>query len=109
MVGNPNHGQLYYRCRASRDCVRQHDIAHPPVLYLREHAITGPVDRFLCEALSGDALAGNLRRLAEAHHRAALTAHQANDETARLRKVIEDRDAKIGRHRAALHAGSDRC
>jgi hypothetical protein len=30
MVGNPNHGRLYYRCKASRDYVRQHEVAHPP-------------------------------------------------------------------------------
>jgi DNA-binding NarL/FixJ family response regulator len=38
MVGNPNHGRLHYRCKASRDYVRQHGINHPPVLYLCEDA-----------------------------------------------------------------------
>jgi site-specific DNA recombinase len=87
------------------DFVRQHEIAHPPVLYLREEAITEPIDRFLYEELSGDSLAANLRRLADAHHRAELAAHQANDETERLGRTIEDCDAKIARYRAALDAG----
>ncbi len=84
MVGNPNHGRLYYRCKASRDFVRQHDVAHPPVLYLREEAIIEPIDRFLRQELSGDTLAANLRSLADAHHRAQLAAYRAGDESERL-------------------------
>jgi site-specific DNA recombinase len=34
MVGNPNHGRLYYRCTATRDFVRLHQISHPPALDL---------------------------------------------------------------------------
>ncbi|WP_374238211.1 hypothetical protein [Actinoplanes sp. DH11] len=72
MVGNPNRGRLYYRCTASRDYVRQHQISHPPVLYLREDQIIDPIDRFLRDELTGAALADNLRRVADAQHRAAL-------------------------------------
>ncbi|MEV4709309.1 recombinase zinc beta ribbon domain-containing protein [Actinoplanes sp. NPDC049316] len=107
MVGNLNHGRLYYRCKASRDFVRQHEVAHPPMLYLREDAITDPVDRFRRQELNGRTLAANLRALADAHHRAELAAYRANDETGRLRQTITDCDAKIGRYRAALDAGGD--
>jgi hypothetical protein len=48
MVGNPNHGRLYYRCTASRDFVRRRQISHPPALYLREDAIIRPVDEGAC-------------------------------------------------------------
>ena len=60
MVGNPNHGRLYYRCAASRDYVRQHGISHPPVLYLLQDAIADPVDR-LCDELRDHNLMANLR------------------------------------------------
>ncbi|HZO65990.1 MAG TPA: recombinase family protein [Kribbellaceae bacterium] len=107
MVGNPNHGRLYYRCKASRDFVRQHGIAHPAVLYLREDSIADQVDRFLHEELSGASVRTNLRQLADAHHRAELAAYAAQDETIQLRRVVDDCDIKIARYRAALDAGAD--
>jgi site-specific DNA recombinase len=103
-VGNPNHGHLYYRCRASRDFVRQHAIAHPPMLYVREDAIVGPVDQFLHEELGQRHLASTLQRIAEAQHRAAMAEHAADDQSARLRETIADAEAKISRYRAALDA-----
>lgn len=109
MVGNPNHGRLYYRCAASRDYVRQHQISHPPALYLREDQITDPIDRFLREELTGATLTDNLRRVADAQHRAALAAHDNTGEIDKLRQTIADADAdaKIGRYRATLDAGGD--
>ncbi|MFG1610750.1 recombinase family protein [Actinoplanes sp. NPDC049265] len=107
MVGNLNHGRLYYRCKASRDFVRQHEVAHPPMLYLREDAITDPVDKFLGKELNGRTLGANLRALADAYHRAEMFAFRANDDSGRLRQTIEDCDAKIERYRAALDAGGD--
>ncbi|WP_071803068.1 zinc ribbon domain-containing protein [Couchioplanes caeruleus] len=107
MVGNPNHGRLYYRCKASRDFVRQHEVAHPPVLYLREDAIVEPIDRFLHQELTGGTLTANLRSLADAHYRAQLAAHKAQDESDQLRRTITECDTKIERYRAAPEAGSD--
>ncbi|GGN75039.1 putative recombinase [Actinoplanes lobatus] len=107
MVGNPNHGRLYYRCTASRDFVRQHQISHPPALYLREDQITAPIDRFLREELTGTALTDNIRRVAEAQYRAALAAHDTAGEIQQLRQAIADADAKISRYRATLDAGGD--
>ncbi|MFG1610656.1 recombinase family protein [Actinoplanes sp. NPDC049265] len=66
MAGSVNHGRIYYRCKAPRDYVRQHGIAHPPVLYVRKDAIANPVDQFLTEELGGGRLAGTLRQIAEA-------------------------------------------
>ncbi|MBL7255943.1 recombinase family protein [Paractinoplanes lichenicola] len=107
MVGNPNHGRLYYRCTASRDFVRQHKISHPPALYLREDAITDPVDRFLREELTGTTLADNLSRVADARYRAALAAYDAPGQIETLRQTINDADQKISRYRATLDAGGD--
>ena len=107
MVGNPNHGRLYYRCTASSDYVRQHQISHPPALYLREDQIITPIDQFLPEELVGTALTDNLRRVAEAQYRAAVAAHDTAGEADRLRRVIVDADPKISRYRATLDAGGD--
>ena len=107
MAGSVNHGRIYYRCKASRDYVRQHGIAHPPVLYLREDALTSPVDQFLTEELGGGRLAESLGKIAEASYRAALAEHQKNDEAPKLRDEIADCDSKIARYRAALDAGGD--
>ncbi|MEU8230498.1 hypothetical protein AB0C12_12965 [Actinoplanes sp. NPDC048967] len=96
-VGNPNHGRLYYRCKASRDFARQHEIAHPPLLYLRYDTIIEPIDRFLRQELSGSTLTANLHALADAHYRAQLAAYQANDESERLQQRIADCDAKTER------------
>jgi hypothetical protein len=77
------------------------------MLYVREDAIVGPIDRFLHEQIGVRHLPGTLRRLADAQHRAAMTAQAADDHNARLRQTIADSDAKISRHRAPLDAGGD--
>ncbi|MEV7624081.1 recombinase family protein [Actinoplanes sp. NPDC089786] len=107
MVGNPNHGRLYYRCTASRDFARQHKISHPPALYLREDTLTDPIDRFLRDELTGRTLADNLRQVADAEYRAALAAHDATGEIEKLRQTIADTEVKIDRYRATLDAGGD--
>jgi site-specific DNA recombinase len=107
MSGSINHGRIYYRCKASRDYVRQHGITHPPALYVRQEAITDPVDRFLTEELGHASLSDTLHRIAEASHRAALAEHQQYDEAPKLRDTIADCDAKIARYRATLDAGGD--
>jgi hypothetical protein len=107
MEGSVNHGRIYYGCKASRDYVSQHDIAHPPVLYLRQESITEPVDRFLTEELGNSNLTETLRRIADASHRAALAQHQQHDEASKLRETINHCDAKLARYRATLDAGGD--
>lgn len=107
MVGNPNHGRLYYRCTASRDYVRQHQLSHPPALYLREDIITAPVNEFLRDELTGKTLTDNLRQVADAQYRAALAAHDTTGEVDRLRQTIADADTKISRYRDTLDAGGD--
>ncbi|MEV6492244.1 hypothetical protein AB0M20_27020 [Actinoplanes sp. NPDC051633] len=56
---------------------------------------------------SRQSLADNLRRVADAEYRAALTAHDATGEIENLRQAIADADAKIDRYRATLDAGGD--
>jgi hypothetical protein len=72
-----------------------------------QDSIAGPVDRFLSEELTGRALTSNLRRVADAHHRAALAAHDTTGEIDRLRRAIAEADEKINRYRATLDAGGD--
>ncbi len=107
MEGSVNHGRIYYRCKASRDFVRQHGIAHPAVLYLRQESITEPVDRFLGQELGEANLTDTLHRIADASHRAALAQHQQHDEAPKLRDAIDDCDVKIARYRATLDGGGD--
>jgi hypothetical protein len=107
MEGSLNHGRLYYRCAASRDYVRQHNISHPPMLYLREDAIADAVDRFLHEELGERTLSTTLRRLADAQHRQAQAEHHADTAAEELRRTIDDCDTQINRYRAALDAGGD--
>jgi site-specific DNA recombinase len=107
MTGNPNHGRNYYRCKASRDFVHQHSIDHPPVLYLREDVITDPVDVFLHQELGGGTLAANLRKLAEAQHRAVLAQEATVVDEEQLRLTLGECDARLAQYRAALDAGGD--
>jgi hypothetical protein len=76
MVGNPNHGRLYYRCTASRDFVRQRQISHPPALYLREDAIIRPLDEFLRDQESRTGPARPHRGAAAAHDRRPARRHR---------------------------------
>jgi site-specific DNA recombinase len=102
MVGSTNHGRLYYRCTASRDFVGQHQITHPPAVYVREDVIIAVIDRFLGEELTGNNLAGTLRRVAEGQYQAAL--HDRASDMGRRRAVGESGGRSYGR-RAALEAG----
>ena len=107
MDGSVNHGRIYYRCKATHDYVRQHDISHPPVLYVRQESIAGPVDQFLADELGRRNLSETLRRIADANHRADLAEHSATDESAHLSATIADCDTKITRYKATLDAGGD--
>lgn len=107
MTGNPNHGRNYYRCKASRDFVHQHGIAHPPALYLREDVIADPVDVFLHQELGGSNLATNLRKLAEAQHREAVEKEAGTPDEEQLRLTLAECDTKLAQYRAPLDAGGD--
>jgi site-specific DNA recombinase len=87
--------------------LRQHEISHPPALYLREDQIVTPIDRFLREELTGRTLTESLRRVADAQYRAAVAAYDTAGEIEKLRQAIADADAKIDRYRATLDAGGD--
>ena len=99
MEGSVNHGRIYYRCKASRDFVSQHGIAHPPVLYLRQESITDPVDRFLSEELGNANLTETLSRIADASHRAisASTARRSA-EAARDDQRLRRQDRPLSGH-----------
>jgi hypothetical protein len=112
MVGNPYHGSLYYRCAASRDFARQPQVSRPPANYLREDAIIRQSTSFLRDELTGRHLNDNLRRVAEAHYRAALGAYgDAGGDPALIAgwiaetTAIKNRSSQVWAHRgtAAAH------
>jgi site-specific DNA recombinase len=107
MQGSFNHGRVYYRCRASRDYVRQHQVNHPPCLYLRQDSLTGPIDRLLHEILGQHNLPRTLREITAAQHRTVDPTDHDSGEELRLKQTINDCDAKIAQYRAALDAGGD--
>jgi site-specific DNA recombinase len=107
MTGNPNHGRNYYRCKASPDYVHQHGIDHPPVLHLREDAITDSVDVFLHQELGGNRLTTNLRALADAQHRQIAGRDPGARDHEQLKVTLAECDAKLTQYRAALDAGGD--
>lgn len=73
--------------------------------YLREDTIIRPIDEFLRDELTGRHLADNLRRVADAQHRAALAAYGDGGEIEKLRGAITDADRKINGYRATVDAG----
>jgi site-specific DNA recombinase len=107
MEGSFNHGRVYYRCAASRDFVRQHQITHPPCLYLRQESLTGPIDQFLRDELTREDMPATLRRLATAQHRSVEQAESDGVDEVRLRQTVADCDAKLKQYRAALDASGD--
>lgn len=106
MQGNFTHGRIYYRCKASRDYVRQHHIEHPPALYLREDAISEPIGRLLQKELGQRNLSSTLKALVQAQHRLA-TAQDKRQDDQQLRQTVEECEEKLKQYRAALEAGAD--
>ena len=52
-------GRILYRCEYGRTRALPGDCAHPPTLYVREEAITGPLDRWLASLATAEVLAGS--------------------------------------------------
>jgi site-specific DNA recombinase len=77
------------------------------VLYLREDAIAGPIDRFLHEELGHRNLAANLRKLAAAQHRSVTDDEARGASEEHLRQTLAECDTKLAQYRAALDAGGD--
>ncbi|WP_218896237.1 recombinase family protein [Micromonospora purpureochromogenes] len=102
MQGQYNHGDAYYRCRFPQEYALVNQVAHPRNVYLREDALTDPLDTWLASAFGPDRIERTISAMADA---------QATDDLPALgtaaRATIADCDVKLERYRAALDAGAD--
>ncbi|WP_328372590.1 recombinase family protein [Micromonospora zamorensis] len=102
MQGQYNHGDAYYRCRFPQEYALANQVEHPSNVYLREDALTDPIDTWLAAAFAPHHIESTITAMTEAqpldHPPAAGTAAQT---------IITECDAKLERYRAALDAGAD--
>jgi site-specific DNA recombinase len=103
MPGSFNNGVHYYRCVFPQQYAKVKGMDHPRSVYIRESAITEPLDRWLARLFSTD----NLDETC-----AALAAAGDPDEGAAARfksaeRMIADCDRRLGQYRSALDAGAD--
>ncbi|MGC4795581.1 recombinase family protein [Micromonospora saelicesensis] len=102
MQGQYNHGDAYYRCRFPQEYALANHVEHPSNVYLREDALTDPIDTWLASAFAPHHIESTITAMTEAqpldHSPAAGTAAQT---------IITECDAKLERYRAALDAGAD--
>ncbi|WP_328372916.1 recombinase zinc beta ribbon domain-containing protein [Micromonospora zamorensis] len=102
MQGQYNHGDAYYRCRFPQEYALANQVEHPSNVYLREDALTDPIDTWLASAFAPHHIESTITAMTEAqpsdHSPAAGTAAQT---------IITECDAKLERYRAALDAGAD--
>ncbi|MFG1740269.1 recombinase family protein [Micromonospora chalcea] len=102
MQGQYNHGDAYYRCRFPQEYALANQVPHPRNVYLREDALTDPLDSWLASAFAPHRIAQTITAMADAqpldHPPTTGTAAQA---------IITKCDAKLERYRAALDAGAD--
>jgi hypothetical protein len=50
MQGQYHHGEAYYRCRFPQEYALANQVPHPRNVYLREDALTDPLDTWLASA-----------------------------------------------------------
>ncbi|MEV4813298.1 zinc ribbon domain-containing protein [Micromonospora avicenniae] len=102
MQGQYNHGDAYYRCRFPQEYALANQVPHPRNVYLREDALTDPLDTWLTSAFAPHRVEQTITAMADAqpleHSPATGGAAQA---------IINECDAKLERYRAALDAGAD--
>ncbi|MGW3893214.1 recombinase family protein [Micromonospora chokoriensis] len=96
-----NHGAAYYRCRFPQEYALANKVEHPRNVYLREDALTDPLDEWLASAFTPDHLDQTITAMCDA---------QPTDTTpqkAATQATIAACDAKLAQYRAALDAGAD--
>ncbi|MEU0962209.1 hypothetical protein ABZ328_22120 [Micromonospora aurantiaca] len=52
MQGQYSHGDAYYRCRFPQEYALANQVPHPRNVYLREDALTDPLDSWLASAFA---------------------------------------------------------
>ncbi|MBM0256656.1 hypothetical protein JNW89_07005 [Micromonospora sp. 4G55] len=102
MQGQYNHGDAYYRCRFPQEYALANQVPHPSNVYLREDALTDPLDTWLASAFAPHRIEQTITAMADAqpldHSPATGTAAQT---------IVTECDAKLERYRTALDAGAD--
>ncbi|WP_337588129.1 zinc ribbon domain-containing protein [Salinispora pacifica] len=102
MQGQYNHGDAYYRCRFPQEYALANHLPHPRNVYLREDALTDPLDTWLASAFAPQRLEHTITAMADAQPVAHPPATGIPAQT-----IITECDAKLERYRAALDAGAD--
>ncbi|MEU5789753.1 recombinase family protein [Micromonospora purpureochromogenes] len=102
MQGQYNHGDAYYRCRFPQEYALANQVPHPRNVYLREDALTDPLDTWLASAFAPHRIEQTITAMADAQ---PLDHPSATSPAAQT--IINECDAKLERYRAALDAGAD--
>ncbi|MEV1286134.1 recombinase family protein [Micromonospora sp. NPDC049679] len=102
MQGQYNHGDAYYRCRFPQEYALANQVEHPRNVYLREDALTDPLDTWLASAFAPHRIEQTITAMADAQP----TEHSSPPGSV-ARATITECDAKLERYRAALDAGAD--
>lgn len=102
MQGRYNYGDAYYRCRFPQEYALANQVPHPRNVYLREDALTDPLDTWPASAFAPHRIAQTITAMAGAHP----LNHPPTTGTA-AQAIINECDAKLERYRAALDAYAD--
>jgi hypothetical protein len=102
MQGQYNHNDAYYRCRFPQEYGLANQVDHPRNVYLREDALTDPLDRWLATAFTPDRLQHTITAMDDAQQ-----VDQASPVADAARAAIAACDTKLKQYRAALDAGAD--
>ncbi|WP_255509146.1 hypothetical protein [Micromonospora sp. A202] len=102
MQGQYDHGDAYYRCRFPQEYALANQVPHPRNVYLREDALTDPLDTWLASAFAPHRIQQTITAMADAQ---PLDHPPATSRAAQT--IITECDAKLERYRAALDAGAD--
>ncbi|MEU8157155.1 hypothetical protein AB0B94_26150 [Micromonospora sp. NPDC048986] len=101
MQGQYNHGDAYYRCRFPQEYALANEVEHPRNIYLREDALTNPLDEWLASAFTPDHLDQTISAMCDAQPT------DPTPPTAAAQATIAACDAKLAQYRGALDAGAD--
>jgi site-specific DNA recombinase len=102
MQGQYNHKDAYYRCRFAQEYGLANQVDHPRNVYLREDALTDPLDSWLATAFTPDRLQQTITAMDDAQQ-----LYQASPVADAARAAIAACDTKLKQYRAALDAGAD--
>jgi hypothetical protein len=104
MEGTWNNDRPYYRCRFPEEYALANRLVHPRSVYLREDALTGPLDRWLAGLFGAASVDHTIDALAGAANQESPLEDASVIEA---RRVLAETEAQLARYRAACDAGAD--